>query len=306
MRVLIGVDGTEGSLAAVRQVGRWFESDAGPFFFYYSPPSVHYTQGPAPDAVTRGRLLQAMVNAVFDRAKEQLPVAMRDRVECISGAQVARNGLLVAADETRAELLVVGSNSQNILERIVLGSVGSAIAHHATIPVLVVRSRVNPSNDESFRVLVACDRSDASCQAHDLLKRLPWPRGTKGEVISVFETMVGEIPSWLKETLARESGAPVAAESFEFFAADKQRAEEDLRKWCDDLPEPWRGCQPILLDGNASRVILDRLKDEAYDVVIVGARRQAAVARWILGSTSDAILRNAPCSVLIARQHEQA
>jgi nucleotide-binding universal stress UspA family protein len=306
MRILVGVDGTEGSLAAVRQVGRWFESDGGPVYLYYSPPAIRFADAPAPDAATRERLAAAMVQAVFERAKAELPASMRPRVECRVGSQSARHGLLVAADETRADLLVVGSHGLRTVERLMVGSVGRALAHHATIPVLVVREQPARAAAGDFRVLVACDRTDASRSAHEVLRQFSWPANTCGEVVSVFETMVGEIPGWLRDTLAREAGGNVPSDTFEFFAEDKQQAERELHAWTADLPEPWKSCGPQLISGDASRALVDRLREHPVDVVVVGGRRQGPLTRWILGSTSDAILNHAPCSVLIARQHERA
>jgi len=306
MRILVGVDGTDGSLAAVRQVGRWFESHDGVVYLYYSPPAIRFADAPAPDASTRERLAAAMVQAVLDRARAELPAAMRARVECRVGSQPARHGLLVAADELRADLLVVGSHGLRAVERLTVGSVGRALAHHATIPVLVVREQPARATADDFRVLVACDRTDASGSAHEVLRQFPWPANTRGEVVSVFETLVGEIPGWLRETLAREAGANVPGDAFEFFAEDKQQAERELLAWTADLPEPWRSCAPQLLSGDASRALLDRLREQPVDVVVIGGRRQGPLARWVLGSTSDAILNHAPCSVLLARQHERA
>ena len=306
MRILVGVDGTDGSLAALRQVGRWFESDSGPVYLYYSPPAIRFVDAPAPDASTRERLASAMVQAVFDRARDELPASMRVRVDCRVGSQSAGHGLLVAADETRADLLVVGSHGMRGIDRLMVGSVGRVLAHHATIPVLIVREQLKRAKAADFHVLVACDRTDASSSAHDVLRQFPWPAATRGEVVSVFETLVGEIPDWLRETLAREAGVQGAGDAFEFFAEDKQQAERELRAWTADLPEPWKSCSPQLLSGDARRALLDRILENPVDLIVVGGRRQGPLARWILGSTSDAILNHAPCSVLIARQHEHA
>lgn len=307
MRVLIGVDGTDGSLEAVRLVARLFASDTDPVVLYYSPPSIAYHQAPAPDATTQSRLLSAMIDAVFERARAEFPENMKARVECVAGSQAARHGLLIAADEVRADLIVVGSHGIRPLDLLKLGSVSRALAHHATVPVLVVRSPVvrDPSASSHFRVLVACDRTEASRSAHDLLARFPWPAETEGDVVSVFEPIMGEVPQWLTDTLARET-AGAKKDTFELFAADKMQAHEELNHWCADLPEPLRKHEPELLSGNASRMLLERLDERPYDLVVVGARRHGTIARWILGSTSDAVLNHAPCSVLIARQHEKA
>jgi nucleotide-binding universal stress UspA family protein len=102
----------------------------------------------------------------------------------------------------------------------------------------------------------------------------------------------------------RESGLP-AGERFEPFAEDKRRALEQVTQWCEDLPASFR-CEPAeLVEGHAASAILDRLKAQPHDLVIVGARRQGLIGRMLLGSTSFAVLNHAPCSVLIVREHDR-
>jgi nucleotide-binding universal stress UspA family protein len=51
----------------------------------------------------------------------------------------ARERLCAIADEEQSDLLVVGSRGLGGLERLLLGSVSDYVAHHATVPVLIVR-----------------------------------------------------------------------------------------------------------------------------------------------------------------------
>ncbi len=122
--------------------------------------------------------------------------------------------------------------------------------------------------------------------------------------MTVYETYMGEVPEWLQETLVRESGLSTG-DRFEPFAEDKHRANDQISQWCEDLPPSFRCVPAELVEGHAASAILDKLKSEPYDLVIVGARRQGIIGRMLLGSTSYAILSHAPCSVLIVRAHEQ-
>ena len=46
-------------------------------------------------------------------------------------------------------------------------------------------------------------------------------------------------------------------------------------------------------------------KDDVTHEAILGAHRQTAFGRFMLGSTSESILAHSPCSVLIVREHER-
>jgi nucleotide-binding universal stress UspA family protein len=306
MRVIIGVDGSAGSLAAVRFATRFLEHGVDPIFLYYAPPSTLRKDITSLEPETLERVEASMVAAVFERAKEQLPLPLRENVVTVVGKQKPKHGLTVAAEEHRADLIVVGSHGVRPLEWLRLGSVSRGVASEAEIPVLVVRNHDGKDaiDDRPFRVLVTCDRTELADSPKAFIQHFSWPTGTQGEVLTVFESYMGEVPEWLQETLARESGLP-AGHHFEPFAEEKTKATEKLQQWCRDLPETFRAIPPKMVEGHAARTILDQLNEHHYDLVVVGARRQGKLERLLLGSTSYAVLNQAPCSVLVIRQHER-
>jgi nucleotide-binding universal stress UspA family protein len=304
MRIIIGVDGSEASLAAVAYIGRLLIEETDPLYLYYSPPPIGVPHASALDAETLKRVETSLLDAVFDRAKEQLPLTHRQRVVTVPGSHKAKHGLLAAADEHRADLIVVGSHGVRPLEWLRIGSVSRAVAQSASVPVLVVRPQKKDTSGDEFRVLVACERTELADFAKQFIQKFSWPAQTRGDVMTVYESYMGEVPEWLQETLVRESGLP-AGERFEPFAEEKQRALDYVTRWCRDLPPSFR-CAPVeLVEGHAAHAIVDRLSSGDYDLVIVGARRQGVVGRMLLGSTSYAVLNHAPCSVLIVKEHER-
>jgi nucleotide-binding universal stress UspA family protein len=61
----------------------------------------------------------------------------------------------------------------------------------------------------------------------------------------------------------------------------------------------------VITAGHAADQILKAVDAHGIDLVVVGARRQGAVRRLLLGSTSEYVLSHAPCSVLVVRGHER-
>jgi nucleotide-binding universal stress UspA family protein len=53
--------------------------------------------------------------------------------------------------------------------------------------------------------------------------------------------------------------------------------------------------------GDPSEVICRRATELGADLVVVGSRGLGAIERVLLGSVSDAVIRCAPCSVLVVR-----
>jgi nucleotide-binding universal stress UspA family protein len=67
------------------------------------------------------------------------------------------------------------------------------------------------------------------------------------------------------------------------------------------LPEPWRPEPPIVVEGHAADQILATISEKKIDLVVMGAGTQSAVTRFFMGSTSQTVLNQSPCSVLIVR-----
>src|SRR5680860_1017666 len=58
----------------------------------------------------------------------------------------------------------------------------------------------------------------------------------------------------------------------------------------------------LVMEGLPGAEILQAVKDYQIDLVIIGTRGLSNVKRFLLGSTSDWVMREAPCSVLLVRK----
>jgi len=56
-----------------------------------------------------------------------------------------------------------------------------------------------------------------------------------------------------------------------------------------------------IVEGWASKQIRKRAKADKADLVIVGESKLHRIRRWFLGSTSEAVLRETTCSVMVVR-----
>ena len=304
MRVLIGVDGSPGSFAAVQFAARVLAVDKDEIFLYYSPPPV-YVRAEHDAAGTAGALQSYLTTAVFDKARQHLSEPLQKRAQTIVGAREARQGLLIAADECRADLIVIGARGAGTLKQPTVGSIARHVVHQATTPVLVVRGPAIPAA-RPIHVLLASDGSDVSQHASDVLRHFSWPSGTSGQTIRVLEaTPEGKIPEWLVEQLTDQQ---LAALGMGYFARDPEeeaRIRQEAARWYGMLPAIFQGRDSLIVAGHAGDQILKAIDAHGVDLVVVGARRQGAVWRLLLGSTSEYVLSHAPCSVLIVRGQQR-
>jgi len=59
--------------------------------------------------------------------------------------------------------------------------------------------------------------------------------------------------------------------------------------------------ETLLLEGDIVDQIIKTAKDGDFDLVVAGARGLSRVKGLLMGSVSNGVTRNAPCSVLVAR-----
>ena len=219
--------------------------------------------------------------------------------------------LLEAIETEKADLIAVGfrGTSGTMLD-LMLGSVSRAIAHSAKVPALVVKS--GPVTDEpakqspgpatkQMHVLTTYDAPEYAERAARLLKELTWPKETRGWIMTVVRPMfLATMPDWVK----RQRDPDVAAMASAWEAEHQQNlqsARNELEQFRATLPGCFANGEPIVAEGRAPEKILAEVREKGIDLVVMGSRGRGSLQRLLLGSTSEQVLREAPCSVLIVR-----
>lgn len=273
-RIVVGVDGSPGSTAAVRWAAaearlRKAELRVLMAFHWRHPGGLFATGGqaarPAADEQTT-----AVVRAAVAQARA---VAPDIEVRGVALPGYAVPVLLHAAEE--AILLVVGDRGKGGFPGLPFGSVGSQVAIHARASVVVVRGR---SGAEDGPVVVGADNGSAA-----------------GTIIGrAFEEAALHGAPLLAVTAQNGAGA----------AAGASTAKAALGTDLDGRLDPWREKYPEVtaerevVPGRPDQVLVQRSQDA--QLVVVGPRRHGFEG-LLLGSIGSRLLQHADCPVLIAR-----
>lgn len=137
-RIVVGVDGSEGSRRAVR----WAADEARlrdatlELVYVFEPPYV-------PERLSSGVYVEELhqnAQADAERALAQVkPEAGDDvRVETVALPGTSPAHALVEFSQ-EADMLVVGARGVGPFKRLVLGSVSSQLSHHAEVPLVIIR-----------------------------------------------------------------------------------------------------------------------------------------------------------------------
>ncbi len=133
-----------------------------------------------------------------------------------------------------------------------------------------------------MKILAAIDSSEPSCRVIEEIATRPWPSPTTVCVLHVIDWP--QLPS-----------GPSLIERF------RQSAEELVNSACTRLAKAGLQTTPELFEGHPRTDIPEYAGRWGADLILVGNRGTNALARFLLGSTAQAVLRNSPCSVEIVR-----
>jgi nucleotide-binding universal stress UspA family protein len=242
----------------------------------------------------------AYANAVRWAAEEHLSLARMalegqglrviTRVEYGSpAAQIVR-----VAEETLAQLIVIGAQGGTVAQELLLGSVAYEVVRHATVPVLVQKFDVvrdighvrckRVCADMFTRVLHPTDFSDCADEAFQIVKRLQGA-GTR-EVILLHVHDEREMQRRPAEQLA------------EFERQDQKRLDALARA----LVLFGLQARTLLKKGIPFREALKAAEAEDVGLIVLGSTGRSAVAELMSGSTLDNVVRLSRRPVLVVRQ----
>ena len=298
MRVLIAIDGSEGSFDAIRQVGPLLRSERDEVALYCRPPHLQVRlENVANDVVTAAQ--ESLAATIFAEARRRLPAAFQEKASTIVGHQDPRHGILTAARQWPAELIVVGARGLGPFKRLLLGSVSRAVVHASEIPVWIARPRASKGNDK-LHVLLASKSPESAQPAADLLARLSWPDGTAFTVLTViYSLFAGRVPDWLQQE-ARSPEVEQMVQAWVREHDDEIRANvEDIKHFVAGLSPPLQNAKPLVTEGESADSILATAAREKSDLIVIGPRKKRSLGSAIFGSVSEAVLNHAGCSVLV-------
>lgn len=292
MNILIGVDGSATSLDAVRLAAGLLNPARDAVTIYFSPVELEKR------LAARARVIvEGAEAALFEEVCGLLPAGMARKPELVCTSKSPAVGLLQAAAERHADLIVVGARGHGSVERFLLGSVSRAVLHGATLPVLVARAA--PPAGGRLKALV-CHHPASAAAVAAVVGQLQWPTGTEGRVIGVAESMLaGPMPAWLERRTRDPDTAAIADAWRKEHDAEVAALGGTLAAFETTLPPAFQGRQPLVTEGNPGERILEQAKAEGVDLIVVGRTPSDALSRWLLGSTSEAVLTHARASVLI-------
>jgi len=284
MRVLLGTDGSPDAVLATE----WLAA------FPVPPESsirvvsvVPRLPSGAQSIMPHREALQAHARQVADSATRTLaPKSVEAHV--VTGD--VRAALLQAAEDWRAELIVLGARGLGGLERVLLGSVSLGIARDAPCAVMIVKGTARRLQ----RAVVGLDGSDSSRAALRFFAGLPLVPDTEVLLVGVAEKIY--FPRSAPALIAE----PLLATIAQIEAEEKARKQECLVE-AERLLKGTTRVQLESVVGEPADEILRAAATSRAQLIVLGSRGLGGVQRVMLGSVSERVLLQAECAVLIVK-----
>lgn len=288
VRILVGVDGSSGSEAALRwacdeaalrpatvtALTAW-TADGRPRRVYHL--AVRADPSGFTDAARS--LLDTTISRVHDDYPDAVVTPVIRRAEPVAA-------LLEMAAE--ADLVVVGARGDSAMRRLLVGSTSQGVVHHCTVPVIVAREVPRPGIPETRPVVVGVDGSTMSFAA------LRWAAGeaaVRGVPLRVVHSWGGLDPLYSDVLLSSEQAVLRLA---------RELLDEAVKLGLDGAPDV--EIHPVVA-AEGPAVALLRESSHAQ-LLVVGGRGGGGFADLALGSVSHQCVLHAACSVAVVRSDQ--
>lgn len=252
---------------------------------------VHAIPDPGPIEALLGALDDKSARELA-RLEEQARAAMRARVERVTNKDIEsvvaigtpHSVVLREAERVRATAIVVGASSSPSADAFFLGGSASQIVRHAPCSVLVARPM--PQADI---VLVATDLSNPELPAVTAGVREAAERDAELVLLHVLD-LAHPLLSGLEPSVVidEETARELRSSCHETLAGALGRFEAEGKT--------------EVAEGNPKRAIIEVARKLGASLIVVGTHGRTGLSRIALGSVAEAVVRRAPCSVLVVRK----
>ncbi|MBL7495881.1 universal stress protein [Frankia sp. CNm7] len=297
IRILVGVDGSVGSEAALRwalrEAALWSAVNGAT-----GTPTVTALLVWSPDGLPSG-VLRAAVHGDHDGLTQAAADMLERTIKRVGEPaapvelrRIVREGDPVSVVTSVArdfDMLVVGERGHGALHRLTAGSVSQGIVHHAPVPVVVARP---PKDDgtpvtegERRPVVVGVDGSDLSLAA---LRWAAHAAAVRKVPLRVVHAWGGYDPMYA-EVMVMAQASLVKQASDILDQAVKLGLDSAPGLTVDSVTSPDSGVRALMREAHGAQLL------------VVGNRGHGGFARLLLGSVSHQCVLHAACDVAVIR-----
>jgi nucleotide-binding universal stress UspA family protein len=253
---------------------------------------LHVVESPIPLLYTFPTEVEKIERQRQEQAEKMLPILVSpEDQDDLDARFLVKTGEVQetiegAVHEEDADVVVMGTHGRTLLGRLLIGSVTQGLLRKLGVPVLTVCRISRPL--EFKRMLFGTDLGPDSNKAFDFALQMAKAADAALVVAHTIDTrpvLTYEMPE-VKAVFDEEHTQAVkrAQDSFSEFQAQAAKHKVDI--------------ECVLAEGNAAECLVRVADEREVDFMILALRKKSAVARTLLGSTAEPVIRTAHVPVL--------
>jgi nucleotide-binding universal stress UspA family protein len=276
-RILSPVDFSTNSTQALRLAGKLAEASGAELIVLHAQQfefPIYFTAAQTEDLEAQLRKEEhAALSYLDEYVKQHLPSSVKRSALLREGDPVTE--ILTALKDYQAGFVVMGTHGRTGLTRVRLGSVMESVMRVAGVPVLSIGPHVSasPAAARFRRVLCSTDLSSRDHQICDWATKLAQMTGAELTVLHVVEKTTGK-------------------------DSPDEAIRQKLCEWISPSIRSHCSLKEIIRQGNAPEQIAREAEGSGADLLVVGAYPRTGIATVLFGSTTETLVRIAPCPVL--------
>ncbi len=226
------------------------------------------------------------------RLEADEPVAI---IEAEERGEKAGPIILHYAEKHDIDLIVLGTHGRRGVRRFMLGSVAEEVLRLAPCPVFTVRHREDRSVWAMKTILAPTDFSENARRATRHAAALAETYGAELKLLNVINVA------------SLTTSAPPLLGAFDVSPATMMNAaNEALQRQVADLTEEFHLISPVecyATVGSPASDILDFTIENDVDLIVMGSHGRSGMARFVMGSVAEKVIRNASCPVFTVKSY---
>lgn len=285
--VVVGVDGSASSLAAVEVAAREARLRGAGLRVVHAFvwPATHVPLGPSPLGPPEGGL-RNMVDRLVTEAVERARAVAPD-VDTSHVVVTAEPLTVLEAQSRAAELVVVGSRGMGGFVGLLVGSTAVHLAAHGSCPVLVVREQPHADGP----IVLGVDGSAAGQKAVDFAFAEAALRDAPLVALHTWTTWNASMPAPQDPSMPYANPPGALAEGEERLSSEALAGHQERY--------PGVPVEHRVVHGGTRESLIEASR--SAQLMVVGARGRGGFAGLLLGSVSQALLHHAHCPVAVVR-----
>jgi nucleotide-binding universal stress UspA family protein len=290
--ILVPTDGSDHALEAAEHgaaLARVFKAD----LHVVSAVDIQTAVGPfnagGLEPEIRARL-QADAEEKITAVTEAIALPGSVQTDILTGNAVTE--ILAYCEDNGIDLIVMGTHGRTGVKRYVAGSVTEAVVRKAEVPVLTVRATDQNHVDTYSDILVPTDGSEFAAAAVEPAL----------EIAATFDARVHALHVVDLGDVAFSADYTLPTELINHLQEEGEAATEELAARARDA-----GVDAVteVLTGYPAREILDYAEENDIDMIAMGTAGRTGLSRFVLGSTTERVIRHAEMPVLAVNAREK-